>query len=122
MSVIRLGSPKFLDNLPWQDLSRFGLILKCLALKGLQVEGSIQKLPQRHQVSVLVSSGWCSCWFPTNIPGGGETAEGRTRTSCTHDLELQGQPHEEDGLSGQSSLYTVNPQQTQLSRPRTGRR
>lgn len=110
MSVVRLGSPKFLDNLPWQDLSRFGLILKCLALKGLQVEGSIQKLPQRHQVSVLVSSGWCSCWFPTNIPGGGETAEGRTRTSCTHDLELQGQPPEEDGLSGQSSLYTVNPQ------------
>lgn len=40
------GAPEFPDNLPQPDLSTCGLILKRLALKGLQVEGSIQKLPQ----------------------------------------------------------------------------
>lgn len=48
--------------------------LKCLALKGLEIEGSIQKLLQRHQVSVPVSCGWCSCWVSANIPGGGESS------------------------------------------------
>lgn len=48
--------------------------LKCFALKGLEIEGSIQKLLQRHQVSVPVPCGWCSCWVSANIPGGGETS------------------------------------------------
>lgn len=103
MSADHLEPPEFPDNLPQQDLSRFGLILKCLALKGLQVEGSIQKLSQRHQVGILVSSGWCSCWVPANIPGGRESAKGRTRSSCTLSPELEGETQEEDCLPGQSS-------------------
>ena len=50
--------------------------LKCFAFKGLEIEGSIQKLLQRHQVSVPVPRGWCSCWVSANIPGGGEISSG----------------------------------------------
>lgn len=51
-------------------------MLKCLALKGLQIESSIQKLLQRHQVSVPVSRGRCSRWVTAHVPRGGETVRG----------------------------------------------
>lgn len=61
---------------PWEDPGRPCPVLKCLALKGLQIEGSIQKLLQRHQVSVPVSRGRGSRWVTANIPRGGETVRG----------------------------------------------
>lgn len=90
------GAPEFPDNFPQQDLSTRGLVLKRLALEGLQVEGGIQKLPQRHQVSILISSGWRGCWFPANIPGGGESAQRRAgrvtgvKTACLGGPLLRG--------------------------------
>lgn len=55
---------------PWPDPGRHCPALKCLAFKSLEIEGSIQKLLQRHQVSVPVSCGWCGCWVTANIPYG----------------------------------------------------
>lgn len=48
--------------------------LKCLALKSLEIKGSIQKLLQRNQVSVPISCGRCGRWVTANVPGGEETS------------------------------------------------
>ena len=65
----RASQPLTSPMSPGNPTARLRQTLKCFALKGLEIEGSIQKLLQRHQVSVPVPCGWCSCWVPANIPG-----------------------------------------------------